>query len=81
VGQHAVAPLPGEKGIEVATCEVDVEGGQPDSDERRIPAPLMRVQASGRFDNVAVSVEAEYVGRPSRHRYRQLLGELTGVLV
>ncbi len=81
VRHHAVAPLAGKQGIEVAVGEVDVEGGQPDGDERRIPAPLVRVQAPRRFDNVPVRIEAENVSRSSRHRRRQLLGELTSVIV
>ena len=81
VRHHAVAPLAGKQGIEVAVGEVDVEGGQPDSDERRIPAPLVRVQAPRRFDNVPVRIEAEHVSRPSRHRHGQLGGEVTGVNV
>ena len=78
---HAIAPLAGKQGIEVAAGEVDVKGGQTDGDERCIPAPLVRVQAARRFDHVPVRVDAEHVSRPSRHRRRQLLGELTGVIV
>jgi hypothetical protein len=47
VGNLAGLPLVGEQGTEFAGGATDVETGEPDSYERAVPTPLVRVKVRG----------------------------------
>jgi hypothetical protein len=49
VGQPTVAPLRTEEMLNLAERSIRIVVGEPDRDEGGIPAPLMRIQARGRF--------------------------------
>src|SRR5689334_19570313 len=60
---HSVAPLPGEKRIKFKPGPRQVNGGQADRVEGRVPAPLMRVEGGRGLGDEAGAVAAQYIGR------------------
>ena len=59
VGDHAVRPLRGQQGVEFGEGPVHVEVGKADGDERRVPAPHVRVELGGGGDEGARVVVAQ----------------------
>src|SRR5512132_4592634 len=61
VGQKPVRPLPGEDPAELGLRPPLIETGVSDRDARRVPAPLMRVEARGGPCGVAHPVRLEHL--------------------